>query len=115
MNVRKIRPEDKDFIINNWDNLSVSEIATSLGVSDRTLARWAATLGMPKKQLVRTDTFERRTRPKRVTEMYVHVKKCCVICEHYNTCPSFENGKIDPCKMVCFDFEVNKVLAINDN
>lgn len=114
MNVRKIRPEDEDFIINNWDTLSISDIAKALNVSDRTIARWATVLNMPRKLPTKTNTIKGKRRPKRVTDIYVCVKKCCSICEHYTNCPSFESGRIDPCKMVCFDFELNKVLAIEE-
>ena len=117
MNVRRIREEDKEFIINNWDTMAIPEIASALNVSDRTLARWARELGMPKKVIVRKDSLPKsepksKQRVSRATHIYVYVRKCCAICSHYSNCSAFEHGRIDPCKMVCFDFEINKTLEV---
>ena len=117
MNVRKIREEDKEFIINNWDTMAIPEIASTLNVSERTLARWARELGMPKKQIVRKDSLpknESKDKPRvsRAINIYVYVRKCCAICANYTNCSNFEHDKIDPCKMVCFNFEINKSLEV---
>ena len=106
--VRTMRQEDIDWMLANYGNKSIEECAAELNVSVRTIPRWAASLGLPKKR----DTIK-QVRDNQLKRKDCLVKKCCLICEHWKDCDIAK--KIDgfnACKLVCFDFELNKELMI---
>lgn len=94
----------------NYGNKSVEECAAELNVSVRTIPRWAASLGLPKKR----DTIK-QVRDNQLKRKDCLVKKCCLICSKYaeDTCePAQSMSPETACKLVCWDFELRKGLMI---
>lgn len=116
MNVRKIREEDKQWLFDNYESKTISECALELGISVRTLHRWANDLGLPKKRdcAIENKEFEKRQKSNNLYRIYFTVRKCCLICASYQSCPYIkcEQANPNPAKLVCWDFELNKDLAI---
>ena len=118
MNVRKIREEDKQWLFDNYESKTISECALELGISERTLHRWANDLGLPKKRdcAIENKEFEKRQKSNNLYRIYFTVRKCCLICASYQSCPYInikdEQTKQNLAKFVCWDFELNKDLAI---
>lgn len=111
-NVRKIRQEDKQYIIDNWNILTNDEMADALGISVRTLARWANELGMPYKYNRGNTKKEVTPRKKaQAAHIYVYVRKCCAVCGNYATCDLVHNiDGFQARKFVCWDFELDKEM-----
>lgn len=106
--VRTMRQEDIDWMLANYGNKSVEECAAELNVSVRTIPRWAASLGLPKKRDIVKPIKDNQLKRKDCL-----VKKCCLICEHWKDCDvAHKIDGFNACKLVCFDFELNKELMI---
>jgi len=106
--VRTMRQEDIDWMLANYCNKSIEECAAELNVSVRTIPRWAASLGLPKKR-----NIVKQIRDNQLKRKDCLVKKCCLICEHWKDCDTaYKIDGFNACKLVCFDFELNKELMV---
>lgn len=104
-----MHPQDIEWLNKNYETTSAEDCAKELNVSVRTIFRWADELGLKKKEMHKSSAKDHQLRRKDCV-----VKKCCLICEHWKDCDIA--NKIDgfnACKLVCFDFELNKELIID--
>ena len=108
---RKIREQDEDWLLGNYNKLSQKECAKQLDVSVRTVARWAESLGLRKTRGRRANAD--KVEDTKSTTLYrkdSRVKKCCYLCSEF---PSCENQKGEnPYRLVCWDFKLKKELAV---
>ena len=102
--MKRLREQDKDWLLANYENYSQAECAKALDVSVRTVARWAATLGLCRNH---------KGVSKHPVTLYrkdCKAKKCCYLCAEFPLCTN-QKGE-NPYIMVCWDFKLKKELAV---
>ena len=112
MNVRRIRPSDEQWLKENYVHKTLQECCVELGVSERTVFRWAASLGLPTRREVNAQKSRVGSVGATVCRKNVLVNKCCLICEKYKKVDACEIASsidgFNACKLVCWDFELRE-------
>ena len=116
--VRRIRPDDEIWLRENYASKTIDQCIEHLGVSARTIFRWASSLGLPSRREVHAPAPKRYYNGPSVYRKTVLVNKCCYLCEKYKKADTCEIVSLidtyNACKMVCWDFEIRKELEAND-
>lgn len=113
MNVRRIRPSDEQWLKENYVHKTMQECCVELGVSERTVFRWAASLGLPTRREVNAPKSGTGNVGATVCRKNVLVNKCCLICDKHaeDTCELAQRMNPESaCKLVCWDFELREEL-----
>ena len=106
-NVRKMREEDKQLILEFYGRITMAELAIKLGVSERTAYRWTELLDLDK-----TLRVQRKRRDNALKTTYCVIRKCCLVCSNYLTCKNIKDKSVDSCSMLCWDFTLNPRLVV---
>lgn len=116
-NVRRIRPSDEQWLKENYANKTLQECCVELGVSERTVFRWAASLGLPTRREVNAPKSPMCSSGSTVFRKNVLINKCCLICEKYSKVDECEIAStidgFNACKLVCWDFKLRKELKLD--
>ena len=103
--MKKVREQDKEWLLENYQKHSQEECAKILDVSVRTIARWTEALGLVKGQGRRVSSDKPTLYRKEC-----NVKKCCYLCSEFPLCTN-QKGE-NPYIFVCWDFKLKKELAV---